>query len=277
MTNSIPNGDIQPPRISVITSTYNAGKELPRLIESLSLQSFLDFEWVVADGNSTDNTLEVARSFRGRLVCGSRKDSGIYDAWNNALEMAQGEWLIFLGADDRFTDSESLLRINNALSQHPQSAVVVFPVTLEYPASGTQLIVNRSSELGNGAGMHKVMSICHQGVAQKKADIVRFGGFDASLRICGDYDILLASQQHAPFAHEDIAPAISMRIGGISSTLKGAILAYQEMYRIQLRRIGKANWVLPLRRLALITLTTVLPVSTIRRLEHWRMTRMAGN
>ncbi|CCE21765.1 glycosyltransferase [Methylotuvimicrobium alcaliphilum] len=90
------------PTLSIITATYNAASVLPRLIESLRLQTDQDFEWVVADGASSDNTLELLAQVKDlNLAVDSRPDFGIYDALNRAVTMASGKYYLVLGADDR--------------------------------------------------------------------------------------------------------------------------------------------------------------------------------
>lgn len=92
-------------KLSIITATYNAAEQLPRLIDSLLGQTDQDFEWIVADGESTDGTLEmlerVQPKFR-RLIVDSRRDFGIYDALNRAIQLARGDYYVTLGADDLF-------------------------------------------------------------------------------------------------------------------------------------------------------------------------------
>jgi len=91
------------PTISVITATYNAAALLPRLIESLAAQTDQDFEWVVADGGSTDGTLEILENAKSQLknvIIDSRPDFGIYDALNRAIKLSSGEYYVVMGADD---------------------------------------------------------------------------------------------------------------------------------------------------------------------------------
>ena len=88
--------------LSVVTATYNAASVLPGLIKSLQAQTDPDFEWVVADGGSTDGTLELlaeaAKTMRVRVD--SRPDFGIYDALNRAVKLAEGDYYLVIGADD---------------------------------------------------------------------------------------------------------------------------------------------------------------------------------
>jgi glycosyltransferase involved in cell wall biosynthesis len=89
--------------ISIVTATYNVARQLPGLIESLKAQTDKDFEWVVADGASTDGTLEMLQSVEGlNVVISSQPDFGIYDALNRAIKLATGNYYIVAGADDSF-------------------------------------------------------------------------------------------------------------------------------------------------------------------------------
>jgi len=95
--------DLKPmPRFSIVTATYNAADALPRLIKSLQAQTDQDFEWVVADGDSTDGTLELLEEAGKtlRIKIDSRPDFGIYDALNRAIKMADGDYYLTMGADD---------------------------------------------------------------------------------------------------------------------------------------------------------------------------------
>ncbi len=88
-------------KISVITATYNAMGHLPRLVESLRKQEDKDFEWIVADGASTDGTLDYLRSIDDlNIKITSQEDFGIYDALNRGIKACSGEFYLVMGADD---------------------------------------------------------------------------------------------------------------------------------------------------------------------------------
>lgn len=90
-----------PPILSIITATYNAELFLPKLIQSLRDQIDKDFEWIVADGASTDGTLELLKSvndFQIKIL--SKKDHGIYDALNRGIEASSAAFYLVVGADD---------------------------------------------------------------------------------------------------------------------------------------------------------------------------------
>ena len=88
-------------KISIIIVTYNAGEHLQACLNSIRQQPFQNLEVVVADGGSTDNTVDILRSNEDVISTWiSEKDDGIYDAMNKAIALATGDWFYFIGADD---------------------------------------------------------------------------------------------------------------------------------------------------------------------------------
>ena len=99
-------------KISVITASRNVESTLPRLYGSLAAQTYDNFEWVVADGLSTDTTVNLLRQYSGRspwVRFSSERDFGIYDALNKAIATSDGEFYVVAGADD-FFDAHALTR-----------------------------------------------------------------------------------------------------------------------------------------------------------------------
>ena len=92
-------------RFSIITATYNVENDLPCLVQSLHSQTDQNFQWVVADGGSTDETLKLVQVAAESLnvKVDSRPDFGIYDALNRAVKMADGDYYIVIGADDELS------------------------------------------------------------------------------------------------------------------------------------------------------------------------------
>ena len=110
------------PLLTIILPTFNAAAVLPACLESLVAKSDDWLEILLMDGGSKDDTLAIASSFTDRLPglrMVSEPDEGIYDAMNKGMDLATGEWLYFLGADDRWTDADRiadlLLETGNAV------------------------------------------------------------------------------------------------------------------------------------------------------------------
>lgn len=99
-------------KITIITSTYNCSNSIEETIESIRQQKecFSEIQWIVVDGNSTDNTVERLSLNKELIdVLISENDSGIYDAWNKAIPFIKGEWVIFMGAGDVFLRPNTLI------------------------------------------------------------------------------------------------------------------------------------------------------------------------
>lgn len=89
------------PLISVITVTKNAENCIERAIQSVLSQSYPHLEHVILDGASTDNTVEILKKYNDKIAYWkSEPDKGVYNAMNNAITYARGDWFLFLGADD---------------------------------------------------------------------------------------------------------------------------------------------------------------------------------
>lgn len=113
------------PLLTIVLPTFNAAAVLAGCLESLVAKSDARLEILLMDGSSQDDTLAIASSFAGRLPglrVVSEPDEGIYDAMNKGMDLATGEWLYFLGADDRWTDAS---RVLDLLRGAPASADIL--------------------------------------------------------------------------------------------------------------------------------------------------------
>ncbi len=99
------------PLVSIIIPTYNSAKTLSKCLDSLVNQTFQNFEVIILDGKSSDDTVSISLRYTDifkniRLI--SERDKGIYHAMNKGIEMAKGEWLYFLGSDDYILENSTL-------------------------------------------------------------------------------------------------------------------------------------------------------------------------
>ena len=104
--------------ISIITATYNIAKTINDTIKSVLCQTNKDFEYIIVDGGSTDETIDILKSYEseffGRLKWVSEKDKGIYDAMNKGIKMASGDIIGILNSDDYYTSDDILQTIADA-------------------------------------------------------------------------------------------------------------------------------------------------------------------
>ena len=104
--------------ISIITATYNSAETINDTIKSVLCQTNKDFEYIIVDGGSTDETIDIVKSYEseffGRLKWVSEKDKGIYDAMNKGIKMASGDIIGILNSDDYYTSDDILQTIADA-------------------------------------------------------------------------------------------------------------------------------------------------------------------
>lgn len=107
---------VSQPTISIIIPTFNSAKVLSLSLESVISQTFQDYEIIIQDGASADNTAVIADRYvkqGNKIRFVSEKDNGIYDAMNKAIQAANGRWIYFLGSDDRLHTSNVLDQVFN--------------------------------------------------------------------------------------------------------------------------------------------------------------------
>jgi hypothetical protein len=131
------------PKISVLIPTFNYARYLPEAIESVLSQDFKDFELLIVDDCSTDNTAEVVKPYcsqdpRVRLVVNS-KNMGMVNNWNYCLQQARGEQIKFVFGDDRLYSPRALGRMSTLLDSNPSATLV----------ASARIILDESSRVVN--------------------------------------------------------------------------------------------------------------------------------
>lgn len=171
------------PKFSIIIPVYNGEKTIVNALQSISNQNFQNYEIIIVDGKSKDKTLTIIDSFIKnnisiKIKILSEKDLGIYDAMNKGIQLANGHFLYFMGADDEFFSSTVLKELS-----------AVEDVDLIYGSvigkfSGTTYSSN-SLEHILFKGIH------HQGIFYNKNVFKQIGKYDLRFRIAADYHLTL--------------------------------------------------------------------------------------
>lgn len=103
---------IDKPLISIITVSYNAVGTIESTIKSVMRQTYSNIEYIIVDGQSTDGTIDVIKKYSKKNISWiSEPDGGIYDAMNKGLQIAKGDWCIFMGADDVFFEEDTIKKV----------------------------------------------------------------------------------------------------------------------------------------------------------------------
>lgn len=170
-------------KFSVITVTYNAGDKLKETIANILEQTFDDYEIVIKDGGSTDDSLKsIPNSDRIRVYVS--KDKGIYDAMNEAVRLAQGDYVCFMNCGDKFYDNDVLSNAAKVIAEEPDRKIyygdAFFCLTNE--------IISQPKEITE--------SICYRHMPNHQSCIFDRtmwdeDGFDIKYKIRGDYDFFL--------------------------------------------------------------------------------------
>jgi glycosyltransferase involved in cell wall biosynthesis len=177
------------PKISVLTPCLNGARHVGEAIDSVLLQRYCSAEHIVADGASTDGTLEILRG-HSHLRTLSAPDRGLYDALNNALATARGEFIGILNCDDSYADNVFVSVV--AAFEDPGVMAVAGDAVTFRDAAGARTVVE-----GYTAVEKDLLTLCTLGNPFMNAWFFRacvfeqIGRFDASYRVAGDREFML--------------------------------------------------------------------------------------
>lgn len=111
---------MNPPKITIITPSFNQGKFIEQTINSVLGQEYPNLEYIVIDGGSTDNTVSILKKYGKKIKWVSEKDKGQSDAINKGLKMATGDIVAWLNSDDYYLPG-TLKRVAGYFASHPQA------------------------------------------------------------------------------------------------------------------------------------------------------------
>ncbi len=203
---------------TVITSTLNALHLLKYTAASIFGQSLHDWQWIIIDGASTDGTSEWLRetciAYQNCFYI-SELDQGIFDAWNKALPLVLGDWVIFLGSGDQFRHRKILEICAELLAATPAAMNLAYgrsEFTDRADANCGKLIDNRWEGLTGTWEYGRPRLPSHQSVFHRARMFNNGSGFDASYRIAGDAAVLL--REFLRNGGVDIQLTTSLVVGG---------------------------------------------------------------
>lgn len=200
-------------KISIIVATFNAKNTLQSCLDSIREQKEEDIELLIIDGGSTDKTQDIIRQNIDIIdYYISESDNGIYDAWNKGIKVSNGEWILFLGADDSLLP-DALSKYRLYLSE--KSNFYEYISARVYYLNESGQIIKILGEKWNWNTFRKSMTVAHVASLHKKSLFKDIGLFNTAYKICADYEFLMRKEDQlkASFLNETVA---QMRAGGIS-------------------------------------------------------------
>lgn len=202
------------PYLSIIVPTYNDEKTIKSCLNSVLNQTFKDYEILIIDCVSVDNTLTIIKSFNDkRIRILSQQDKGVYDAMNKGIKKANGKWLYFLGSDDTLFENKTLEKINHL--KLPNMNVVYGNVKIKGDSGWA-----KNNDIYDGKfTTEKIINknISHQAIFYKTKFVKeKIGYFNLNYSVCSDWDFNLRCWSLTEFYYIDIIVA-NFASGGIST------------------------------------------------------------
>lgn len=207
------------PLISVITVVFNAASTIEDTIRSVLAQTYGNVEYLVIDGGSTDGTLEIVKKHDADIdYWVSERDTGIYDAMNKGIRLANGDYVGLLNADDMFANSDVLDNIVQVFKSSDVDAVFSCLDIVDSRHPEKILRKYRVSRLSLSLLRLGIMPP-HPTFYCKKSCYLRAGLYDTDYRIASDFEMLtrLLVKYHISWKFLNRVTVI-MRAGGVSSS-----------------------------------------------------------
>lgn len=209
-------------KISIITATYNSGKTIKDTLESVLHQSYRNYELIIKDGGSKDNTIDICREyenlFDGRLKVVSEPDKGIYDAMNKGIELASGDIVGILNSDDFYTNDDVLERVAKEFIVDNQLEALYGDIHFVSPDDLTKCTRYYSSSYFRPWMLRFGFMPAHPSFYVRKAVYDTYGLYDLEFRTSSDFEwmVRLFAKYHirAKYIHKDF---VTMRSGGEST------------------------------------------------------------
>ena len=217
------NFDYENIRFSIIVATYNSEKTLADTFESLLRQSYQNYEVILCDGASTDNTMRIVDSYRARfgdrLRAVSEPDKGLYDAMNKGIDRATGDIVGILNSDDFYTSDDVLERIVNAFVCNPLLEAVYGDVHYVNPGDLNRTVRYYSSRLFKPRYMRMGFMPAHPSFYCLRSLYSTYGKFRLEYKVAADFDqlfrLLFINRIRTQYIPMDF---VTMRTGGVSTS-----------------------------------------------------------
>lgn len=214
------NSDI---KVSIIVATYNSAKTLPDTLDSILRQTYQNYEVVLCDGASSDDTMEIVDRYRQRfgdkLIAVSEPDRGIYDAMNKGIDRATGEVVGILNSDDFYTSENVLERIVKTFKKVPLLESVYGDIHYVHPHNLKRPVRYYSSRWFRPRNMRMGFMPAHPSFYCLKELYMTYGKYNLEYKVAADFDqlfrLLFVHRIRSLYIPMDF---VTMRTGGASNS-----------------------------------------------------------
>lgn len=205
-------------KVSIITVTLNNAEYIEACIQSVINQDYENIEYIVIDGGSTDGTIDVIKKYENKInVWISEPDEGIYNAMNKGIEIASGDVIGFLNADDVYYDSDVLEKIASVMKYSNTDACYSDLVYVDNNDLNKVVRYWRSHEFQAGF-FKKGWVPAHPTFFARKSIYDQYGTFDLRYKLAADYELMARFLEYHKIRVSYVPKVtVKMRIGGASN------------------------------------------------------------
>ena len=229
------------PLVSVVTPSFNHGRFIRETIESVLSQSYPRIEYLVMDGGSTDDTVEILKSYGDRVTWISEPDRGQTDAINKGWRRARGAIVAYLNSDDTYLPG-AVAKAVTALQAHPRAGAV-YGEGYHVDEAG-RVIERYPTEPFDLARLGQTCFICQPTVFLRRDVVEHLGYLDESRRYCMDYDLWIRLAQVSRFVYlPEFLATTRMHPATVTSALR--VPVHAEILDTVYRHFGRVSsqWV----------------------------------
>ncbi|RPD51616.1 MULTISPECIES: glycosyltransferase family 2 protein [Chitinophagaceae] len=207
----------RPLRITIITVTYNSSHTIADTLESVKAQQYENIEHIVVDGASTDNTIDIVRSYEHVSKYISEKDMGLYDAMNKGVQLATGDIIGILNSDDVYAHPHVLSHVAEIFTRE-QTDTLYGDLDFVDPDNLDKVVRSWRSGKFSRSNFHFGWMPPHPTFFVRREVYEQTGLFNLSLRSAADYELMLRilfkHQYKTSYLKEVL---VKMRVGGMSN------------------------------------------------------------
>lgn len=234
-------------KVSIITVTYNNADTIADTIRSVQKQTYPDIEYIVIDGKSIDGTQQILSSYFQVIdILVSEADKGMYFAMNKGINLATGELIAFLHADDLYADNQVIEWIVTEFNNH-QTDTVYGDLVYVKRKKPDKIFRNWKSGQFSLQKLKRGWMPPHPSFFIKKKIYLKYGFYDTSFKIAADYELIIRLLgRHNVSTHYLPNVLVKMRTGGKSNkNIAGLIKKSIEDYKaLKKNRLGNMFTVL---------------------------------
>lgn len=225
----------QLPLVSIITPSYNQGRFIRQTIESVLNQKYPNIEYIIVDGGSSDNTLEIIKEYGENIKWISEKDNGQSDAINKGFSMASGEIIAWLNSDDIYLE-DTIQKGVDFFKAHPDYGLVYGEGYLIDENGFNKGRFQATQDFDQWSLIHIWDYIMQPTTFFLKDAFVKVGGLDMKLNWCMDWDLWIRISRCFPVGHINDFLACSREYDD-TKTNTGGFTRFFEIVQI-MRRYG---------------------------------------